>query len=85
MGREAGASEHVGTSPYLHDVFGLCADPITELELRQFMPPASLQAALASLQALGLIECVSRPVCREPANDRQAANRSLFVPAPIAA
>ena len=59
-GREPGMPQYVGSlSSYLCDVFTLCGEGISELELRQFMPPASLQASVASLLELGLIECAN--------------------------
>jgi hypothetical protein len=71
-GRAAGTPEYVrGLSQYLYDVFTMCAGGIGELELRQFMPPASLQASVSSLLELGLIECVRHI-------EREAANRHVF-------
>ena len=49
-------------SAYLHDVLMLCHRGAWELELRQFLPPASLQRSLASLMELRLIECYDQPV-----------------------
>ena len=46
---------------YRLDVLAICERGIWEHELRQFMPPASLQAALNSLLELGLIEQVDSP------------------------
>jgi hypothetical protein len=78
-GQKPGTSEYVsGLSPYLHDVFTMCAEGISELELRQFMPPASLQASVASLLELGLIECVERHAAVAP---QRAANQRAFAPA----
>jgi len=50
-----------GQSLYLHDVLMLCLRGAWELELRQFMPPASLSASVSSLLERGLIECVEGP------------------------
>jgi len=81
-GREPGAPGYVsGLSPYLHDVFTMCAEGISELELRQFMPPASLQASVASLLELGLIECVASLERHAAANSQRAANQRAFAPA----
>ena len=81
-GRAPGMSEYVGgLSPYLHDVFTMCAEGISELELRQFMPPASLQASLASLQDLGLIECVASLERDAATKPQRAANQRAFAPA----
>ena len=85
-GREPGAPRYVGgLSPYLHDVFTMCTDGISELELRQFMPPASLQASVASLLELGLIECVESPNRQASANTRRMANRHASAPASMMA
>ena len=46
---------------YRLDVLEICERGIWEHELRQFIPPASLQAALSSLLELGLIEQVESP------------------------
>jgi hypothetical protein len=43
-------------SRYLHDVLLMCRTSICLQELRQFVPPRSLQQSLHSLQSLGLIE-----------------------------
>jgi hypothetical protein len=48
-------------SQYLYDLLLLCLRGAWELELRQFMPPASLGASVASLLELGLIERVDEP------------------------
>lgn len=45
-------------SRYLHDVLMLCGTGIWFEQLRQFMPPRSLEESLQSLQKLGLIEVV---------------------------
>ncbi len=46
-------------SAYLHDLLRMSERGIWERELQQFMPPASLKAAVESLLALGLIERAS--------------------------
>jgi hypothetical protein len=45
-------------SRYLHDVLMMCGSGIWFEQLRQFMPPRSLEESLQSLQQLGLIEQV---------------------------
>ncbi|MBC5765574.1 hypothetical protein [Ramlibacter albus] len=45
-------------SRYLHDVLMMCGTGIWFEQLRQFMPPRSLEESLQSLQNLGLIERV---------------------------
>jgi len=50
-----------GQSRYLHDLLMLCLRGAWELELRQFMPPASLGASVNALLERGLIECVDGP------------------------
>ena len=78
-GRAPAASDYVmGLSRYLYDVFAICANGISELELRQFMPPASLQASVSSLLELGLIECVRDLKPASAPLPRNAANRNIF-------
>jgi hypothetical protein len=43
-------------SRYLHDVLMMCGSGLWFEQLRQFMPPRSLDESLQSLLALGLIE-----------------------------
>lgn len=45
-------------SRYLHDVLMMCGTGMWFEQLRQFMPPRSLEQSLQSLLALGLIEQV---------------------------
>ena len=45
-------------SRYLHDVLMLCGSGMWFEQLRQFMPPRSLEQSLHSLLVLGLIEAV---------------------------
>lgn len=45
-------------SRYLHDVLMMCGSGLWFEQLRQFMPPRSLDESLQSLLALGLIEHV---------------------------
>lgn len=47
-------------SRYLHDVLLMCGTGIWFDQLRQFMPPRSLEESLRALIALGLIECVEQ-------------------------
>ena len=44
-------------SRYLHDVLVMCGSGMWLEQLRQFVPPRSLEESLQSLLALGLIEC----------------------------
>ena len=39
-----------------HDVLLLCLRGASDIELRQFLPPASLRESVASLMEMGLIE-----------------------------
>jgi len=43
-------------SRYLHDVLMLCGSGVWFEQLRQFMPPRSLEESLQALLALGLVE-----------------------------
>jgi hypothetical protein len=43
---------------YLHDVLLMCGSGVWFAQLRQFMPPRSLEESLQALLALGLIEQV---------------------------
>ena len=45
-------------SRYLHDVLMMCGSGVWFEQLRQFMPPRSLEESLQSLLTLGLIEVV---------------------------
>lgn len=45
-------------SRYLHDVLMMCGSGVWFEQLRQFMPPRSLEESLQSLLMLGLIEVV---------------------------
>jgi len=78
-GNAPGAAQQVmSLSRYLYDVFEMCANGIGELELRQFMPPASLQASVSSLLELGFIEIVDRAQRNTAVLPRDAANRHAF-------
>lgn len=60
-------------SRYLHDVLMMCGSGIWFEQLRQFMPPRSLEESLQALLALGLIEVVQpelAPAFRRPAPTR---------------
>jgi len=48
-------------SRYLHDVLMMCGSGMWFEQLRQFMPPRSLEESLQSLLLLGLIEIVEAP------------------------
>ena len=54
---ESGEQTVGSLSRYLHDVLLLCGSGAWFDQLRQFMPPRSLEESLQSLLALGLIEC----------------------------
>ena len=43
-------------SRYLHDVLMMCGSGVWFDQLRQFMPPRSLEESLQALLALGLVE-----------------------------
>lgn len=45
-------------SRYLHDVLMMCGSGVWFEQLRQFMPPRSLEESLRALMTLGLIERV---------------------------
>lgn len=45
-------------SRYLHDVLSMCGSGVWFDQLRQFMPPRSLEESLQALLTLGLIECL---------------------------
>jgi hypothetical protein len=59
-------------SRHLHDVLVLCGSGIWFEQLRQFIPPRSLDAALRSLLKLGLVEVVhpAPDAARTPRADR---------------
>src|SRR5687768_15255859 len=54
-------------SRYLHDVLLMCGSGIWFDQLKQFMPPRSLEESLQALLALGLIEYLE---AEEPAHRR---------------
>lgn len=64
-------------SRYLHDVLMMCGSGLWFEQLRQFMPPRSLDESLQSLLALGLIEHVEprEAPCYAPPVARRAATR----------
>lgn len=53
---ESGEQTIGSLSRYLHDVLMMCGSGVWFEQLRQFMPPRSLEQSLESLLALGLIE-----------------------------
>lgn len=55
---ETGGQTIGSLSRYLHDVLMMCGSGIWFDQLRQFMPPRSLEESLQALLALGLIERV---------------------------
>jgi hypothetical protein len=61
-------------SRYLHDVLMMCGSGMWFEQLRQFMPPRSLDESLAALQTLGLLE---RVVDAEPPKKITRASRSF--------
>ncbi len=66
----------VALSPYLRDVLEMCGPGVWFQQLRQFMPPRSLDESLRSLLALGLIETVApdeAPREVQPARRRTAS------------
>ena len=58
---ETGGQTIGSLSRYLHDVLLMCGSGIWFEQLRQFMPPRSLEESLRALLALGLIECLETP------------------------
>ena len=55
---ETGQQTIGSLSRYLHDVLLMCGSGMWFEQLRQFMPPRSLEQSLQSLLLLGLIEVV---------------------------
>ena len=62
-------------SRYLHDVLMMCGSGIWFDQLRQFMPPRSLEESLQSLLLLGLIEIVEMPVAPAYESPRRTFSR----------
>lgn len=63
------ADQTIGSlSRHLHDVLMMCGSGIWFEQLRQFMPPRSLEESLQSLVTLGLVEQVDA----EPSAQRQS-------------
>jgi hypothetical protein len=62
-------------SRYLHDVLMMCGSGVWFEQLRQFMPPRSLEESLQSLLMLGLIEQV--PPQQSPRYVPPATHRSV--------
>jgi hypothetical protein len=58
---ESGEMTVGSLSHYLHDVLLLCGSGAWFDQLREFVPPRSLEDSLRSLLALGLVECVEQP------------------------
>ena len=54
---ETGEQAIGSLSRYLHDVLMMCGSGVWFDQLRQFMPPRSLEESLQALLSLGLIEC----------------------------
>ncbi|ROZ72738.1 hypothetical protein [Ramlibacter sp. WS9] len=69
-------------SRYLHDVLMLCGTGTWFEQLRQFMPPRSLEESLQSLLALGLIEQVSP---QQSPRYVRPSDRSEYAPRPVTA
>ena len=57
---ECGQQTIGSLSRYLHDVLMMCGSGIWFEQLRQFMPPRSLEESLQALLALRLIEVVEQ-------------------------
>ena len=49
-------------SRYLHDVLMMCGSGMWFAQMRQFMPPRSLDESLSTLQMLGLLEAIDTQV-----------------------
>ena len=65
-------------SRYLHDVLVLCGSGIWFEQLRQCIPPRSLEESLRTLLSLGLIETVRRSEApARPATRRRRATTML--------
>lgn len=58
---ESGQQTIGSLSRHLHDVLMMCGSGIWFEQLRQFMPPRSLDESLQALMALELIEIVASP------------------------
>ena len=66
-------------SRYLHDLLMMCGSGMWFEQLRQFMPPRSLEESLQSLLELGLIECLAPAgPPREFARTDAAAKRGQY-------
>ena len=77
---ETGEQTVGSLSRYLHDVLMMCGTGLWFEQLRQFMPPRSLEESLNALLTLGLIEQVvadDAPCYQAPAV-RQAWSHSAF-------
>jgi hypothetical protein len=57
-------------SRYLHDVLLMCGSGVWFDQLKQFMPPRSLEESIQALLALGLIECLGE---EEPPRRRSSS------------
>ncbi len=57
----ARSTAHAALSAHLHDLLQMCGDGVDLNQLRQFMPPRTLQESLQTLVALGLVEPVAPP------------------------
>ncbi len=57
----ARSTAHAALSAHLHDLLQMCGDGADLNQLRQFMPPRTLQESLQTLVALGLVEPVAPP------------------------
>lgn len=68
-------------SRYLHDVLMMCGSGMWFEQLRQFMPPRSLDESLQALLGLGLIEIVETTPPRASARPPAAAASRLSGPA----
>ena len=65
-------------SRYLHDVLMMCGSGMWFEQLRQFMPPRSLEESLQSLLLLGLIEVVEPEVAPKYEAPRRSRSNTGF-------
>lgn len=75
---ETGGQTVGSLSRYLHDVLLMCGSGAWFDQLRQFMPPRSLEESLQALLALGLVECFEPQESRRGAPPVRKAEHSAF-------
>ena len=78
---ETGEQTIGSLSHYLHDVLMMCGLGVWFDQLRQFMPPRSLEDSLQALLTLGLIECLE--VGTAPARVRDLTALPLRCSVPV--